>query len=91
MINGLKTTASATIHEAYGGTETWTGVAVRHGQKTVTNKMIVEPDGAREHQKTVSIRQGDLDSTSQTTTTSPLEVVYSSSATNVIRVAPPSS
>jgi hypothetical protein len=90
VIDGHKTTINATLDEANGGIETWTSVNIRHGATTTANKTITEPDGTIEHQKTINTRYGDLDSTSKSTTTSPGSVQVSSSATNVIRVQPPS-
>lgn len=90
VITGHKTNETGSIDEANGGVETWTSVIVRHGPKTTTNKTITEPDGTVEQQKTVTIRHGKLDSTATTTTRTPLtnSIVYSSSATNVIRSEP---
>ena len=55
---------------------------------TIANKTIIEPDGTKEHQRTVTTHYGDLDSTAKTTTTKPGSVLVSSSATNVIRSEP---
>ncbi len=90
VIDGPKTVINATVHEANGGIETWTSVNIRRGATTTANKTITEPDGTIEHQKTITTRYGDLDSTAKSTTTSPGSVQVSSSATNVIRVQPPS-
>jgi hypothetical protein len=91
VIDGPKTVIDATIHEADGGIETWTSVNIRHGATTTANKTITEPNGTIEHQKTVTTHEGDLDSTAKTTTVSPGQILVSPTATNVIRVQPPSS
>jgi hypothetical protein len=91
VIVGHKTTIDGTIHEADGGVETWTSVNIKHGRTTTDNKTIIEPDGSREHQKIVTTDHGDLEWTTRTTTTRPGSVLVSSSATDVIRVQPPSS
>jgi hypothetical protein len=91
VIVGHKTMIDAKIHEAGGGVETWTSVNIRRGPKTTAEKTIVEPDGSKERQRIITTDHGNLDWTTRTTTTRPGEVVVSSSATNVIRVQPPSS
>jgi hypothetical protein len=91
VITGPKTVESATIHEANGNVENWTSVRIKHGATTTTNKTITEPNGTIEHQRTVTTHHGDLDTTSTGTTSRPGEVLLSASATNVIRVQPPSS
>jgi hypothetical protein len=92
VITGRKTVISGTINEAGGGVETWTTDKVRNGHTTTAHKMIVEPNGTVEQQLIVTTSRGELDSTSSTTTViqSKNEVIYSSSATNVIRVQPSS-
>ena len=90
VITGHTTNQTGSIDEANGGVETWTSVIVRHGTTTTTNKTITEPDGTVEQQKTVKTRHGELDSTTTTTTrtSSTNSIVYSSSATDVVRVQP---
>jgi hypothetical protein len=90
VITGNTTNETGSIDEANGGVETWTSVIVRHGPKTTTNKTITEPNGTVEQQKIVTTRHGKLDSTATTTTRTPStnSIVYSSSATNVIRSEP---
>ena len=91
VITGDKTAINGTIHEADGGIETFTAVSIKHGPKTTENKTIAEPNGTIEHQKIVTMHVGDLDTTTQTTTTSPGEILVSASATNVTRMQPPAS
>jgi hypothetical protein len=92
VITGRKATVNGTIHEANWGVETWTSVKIKHGPTTTTNKTITKPDGSIEHQKVITTERGDLDSTTTTTTTLPDGTIQrTSSATNVIRVQPPSS
>jgi hypothetical protein len=92
VITGRKTMVNGTTHEANGGIETWTAVKIKSGRKTITNRTITEPDGSIEHEQSVMIHRGDIDSTSKTLTTLPDgSLLWSSSATNVIRVQPPSS
>jgi hypothetical protein len=90
VITGHKTVINATVHEANGSVETWTSVNVRHGRTTVANKTITEPGGTIEHVKTVTTHRGELDSTAHTRTVLPGEIQVGASATNVIRVQPPS-
>ncbi len=91
VVTGKKTIENGTLDEAGGGVETWTSVAVKHGSVTTTNKTITEPDGTVEQQKTVTTHYGELDSTAITTTHIPSKwaILYSSSATNIIRIQPP--
>jgi hypothetical protein len=91
VIEGHKTIINATIHEANGGVETWTSSSIKTGPKTVANSTITEPDGTIKHRKTVTIDRGDLDSTADSTTTLPGQIQVSPTATNVIRIQPPSS
>ena len=92
VITGRKTVVNGTTHEANGGIETWTAIKIKIGPRTTTNKTITEPDGSVEHQKIITTDQGIDDSTTTTTTTLPDgSIQRSSSATNVIRVQPPSS
>jgi hypothetical protein len=93
VITGHRTVVNGTTHEASGGIETWTAVKINTGQMTTTNRTITEPNGSIEHQRSVTRVQGDLDSTSETLTMIPdkAAILRSSSATNVIRVQPPSS
>ncbi len=71
---------------------TWTAVKIKIGPTTTTNKTITEPDGSVEHQKIITTDRGEFDSTTTTITTRPDgSIQRSSSATNVIRVQPPSS
>jgi hypothetical protein len=90
VIDGPKTVVNATIHEAGGGVETWMSVNIKRGTTTVANKTITEPDGSVERQKIVTTHYGDLDYTTRSTTIRPGSILVSSSATNVIRVQPPS-
>jgi hypothetical protein len=90
VITGHKTVINATLHEANGGIEIWTSVNVRHGPTTVANRTITEPGGTIEHVKTVTTHRGELDSTAHTRTVLPGEIQVGASATNVIRVQPPS-
>lgn len=92
VITGHKTVVNGTTHEPDGGIETWTAVKLKIGRTTTTNKTITEPNGSIEHQKSTTTGRGALDSTSTTLTTLPDGTLqWSSSATNVIRVQPPSS
>ncbi len=90
VITGNKTVANATIHEA-SGTETWTSVSIKRGPITTENKTIIESNGRIEHQKTVTTHRGLLDATAMVTTVSPGEILLSPTATDVVRVQPPSS
>jgi hypothetical protein len=91
LIAGNKTTVSGSIDEA-GGVEIWTSVKLRHGKTTTTEKTVTEPDGLVEYQNIVTINHGALDSTTVTMTRVRArdEVLYLSSATDRVRVAPPS-
>jgi hypothetical protein len=92
VIAGHKTFVTITIHEPNGGVETQSNVKYTKGPTTVTNRTITVPNGSVEHQKNITTNWGALDSTSFTTTILPDgKVERSSSATNVIRVQPPSS
>ena len=93
VITGHKTVVNGTTHEANGGIQTWTAVKIKIGPMTTTNKTITEPNGSIEHVRSVTTDRGELDSTSSTLTTQPADaaILWSSSATNVIRVQPPSS
>ena len=93
VITGNKTVLNGTINEATGGVETWTSVKIKNGPTTTAHKTITEPDGTVEHQTIVTTKRGNLDSTTTTKTVVPSkdEILFSSSATNVIRVQPPSS
>ncbi len=93
VITGHKTVVNGKTHEANGGIETWTAVKIKIGPTTTTNKTITEPNGSIEHQRSVTTDRGELDSTSETLTTLPDRdaILWSSSATNVVRIQPPSS
>jgi hypothetical protein len=92
VITGNKTVLNETINEPNGGVETWTTDKVRYGPTTVANKTIKEPDGSVEHQKIITTKHGELDSTTSTTTILPDGAVQrTSSATNVMRVSAPHS
>ncbi len=93
LITGDKTVINATINEANGGVETWTTTKIKNGRTTTAHKTIIEPDGTVEHQTIITTNRGDLDSTTTTKTVVPSkdEILFSSSATNVARVQPPSS
>jgi hypothetical protein len=92
VITGHKTVVTGALQDAGGGVQTWTAVKRKFGPTTVTTKMITEPNGSVEHQKNVTTRVGDLDSTSSTTTFLPdSSIQRSSSVTNVTRIQPPSS
>ena len=92
VITGHKTVVNGTTHEANGGVQTWTAVKIKSGPTTTTNKTITEPDGSVEHQKIITTDRGKFDSTTITITTRPDgSIQRSSSATNVIRIQPPSS
>jgi hypothetical protein len=92
VTTGDKTVITGMTDEANGAIATWTSVKIKNGRTTVTRKKTTEPDGLVEHQTTVTTRRGHLDSTSKTTTIMPDGSIHrSSSATNVIRLAPPSS
>ena len=92
VITGRKTVVNGTTHEANGGIQTWTADKIKTGPTTTTNKTITEPNGSIEHQKSVTTHRGELDSTSSTLTSVPADDanLWSSSATNVIRVQTPS-
>ncbi len=90
VITGNKTVANATIHEA-SGTQTWTSVSIKRGPITTENKTITEPNGRIEHQKTVTTHRGLFDATAMERTVSPGEILLSPTATDVMRVQPPSS
>jgi hypothetical protein len=92
VITGHKTVVTGTINEATGGVETWTSHQVKIGPTTTNHKTIVEPNGTVEHQTIITTDRGLLDSTQTTRTLIPskAKLLYSSSATNVIRVQPPS-
>jgi hypothetical protein len=83
---------NATINEANGGVESWTTTKFKKGPTMTAHKTIIEPDGTVEHQTIVTTKRGNLDSTTTTKTIVPSkdEILFSSSATNVIRVQPPS-
>jgi hypothetical protein len=93
VVTGHRTVSSGTINEANGGVETWSSTKIKHGSTSITNKTITEPDGTMEHQKITTTHYGDLDSQSSTVTLIPSKaaILLSSSATQVIRVQPPSS
>jgi hypothetical protein len=93
VITGNKTVVTGTLDEPGGGVQTWTTIITKHGQKTTTDKTITQPDGTVEYQKSVSTDHGNLDSTTTGTSQIPSNdsILYSSSATNVTRVQPPSS
>jgi hypothetical protein len=91
IITGPKTVVTGTIDEAAGGVETWMSVKLKRGPKTTTDKVITEPDGSIEYQQTISTRRGSLDSTAVGATHSADSIEFSSSATDTIRVQPPSS
>jgi hypothetical protein len=93
VITGNKTVVTGTLDEADGGVETWTADKVKHGPTTTNNRTITEPDGTIEYQRIVTTNHGDLDSTATSTTRIPSKdsIEYSSSATQTIRVQPPSS
>jgi hypothetical protein len=89
---GARSYIDATIDEANGGVETWTGVNTHEGRTTVSNRTYHLPDGSVEHRKIVTTKRGDLDETTTTTTTLPDgQIKRSSSAVDVILTAPPSS
>jgi hypothetical protein len=92
VITGDKTVINATINEANGGVESWTTTKFKKGPTMTAHKTIIEPDGTVEHQTIVTTKRGNLDSTTTTKTIVPSkdEILFSSSATNVIRVQPPS-
>jgi hypothetical protein len=92
VFKGSKSYINATINEAGGGVETWTGVNTHEGPKTVSHRTYVLPDGSVEHKTVTTIKRGDLDETTMTTTTLPDgKIQRTSSATDVILVLPPSS
>ena len=91
VIMGHKFTESVTIDKP-SGVETQSVVEFKNGPTTTAKKTIVETDGSVEHQKTVTTDRGEFDSTTTTTTILPDGTVQrSSSATDIIRVQPPSS
>jgi hypothetical protein len=93
VFSGNKTTITGTLDEAGGGVETWNRVGVWHGRTANATRTVVEPDGTVEDQKIVTTNHGELDSTATQTTRIPStgSINHSASATQVIRVQPPSS
>ena len=92
-ITGHKTVVTGTLDQGSGGVQSWTSVSIKHGPRTTISKTITEPDGTVKHQKTIIINRGALDSTSTTSTHIPARdsILFGSSASDVVRVQPPSS
>lgn len=93
VINARKTVLTGSIQEPGGGIETFTTDRLENGPRTIANKLITEPNGTQEQQQSITIRRGDLDSTSTTSTTNMTtkSTTTTSSATDVTRVQPTSS
>jgi hypothetical protein len=92
VFKGDKSFINGTIDKAGGGVETLTEVNTHEGPKTVSKRTDDLPDGSVEHSTVTTVKRGDLDETTMTTTTLPDgKIQRTSSATNVILVLPPSS
>jgi hypothetical protein len=92
IVTGNKTVVTGTLDKA-AGIETWKSIKIKHGSTTTANKTIVEPNFLTKFVDSTTTRHGELDSTTTTKTQIPAndQILHSSSATNVIRVQPPSS
>ena len=91
VVTGNKTVITGTTDQATGGVATWTSVKIKKGPTTTANKTITEPNGTVEHQTIITTYRGELDYTTTSRTSTPGARLFSLSATNVIRVQPPSS